>query len=105
MYPFSQNQYNPYSQQLLRVNGLEGAKSYQTYPGSTVALFDNSEDIMYIKSLDQCGFPTIRTFRFEEIKPQTMPSGNFVSREEMEQYVKQLVQQYATSESNKDATV
>lgn len=100
--------YQPYQQyygsQLLRVNGIEGAKAYQTYPGSTIALFDNSEDIMYIKSVDQCGFPTIRTFRFEEIKEAPVPNNDYVSRGELEDYVKHLIQQYNT-ESTTDATV
>lgn len=97
-YPFNQQYSN---QQLLRVNGIEGAKAYPSYPGSTVALFDNNEDVMYIKSIDQCGFPTIRIFRFEEIKEE-VPKGDYVKREELEDYVKHLIQQYTGSE--KDTT-
>lgn len=97
-------QYMPNQQGLQRVNGLDGAKSYPTYPGNTVALFDNSEDLMYIKSTDQFGFPSIRTFRFEEIKAEPVPNGDYVSRKELEDYVKQFIQQY-TAESTKDATV
>lgn len=33
---------------------------------STVALFDSNEDIMYIKTTDGAGFPSIRTFNFAE---------------------------------------
>ena len=47
---------------LTRVTGIDGAKAYQMTPNSTVALFDNNEDIMYIKTTDGAGFPTIRTF-------------------------------------------
>lgn len=37
---------------LTRVTGLEGAKAYQMPPNSTVALFDNNDDLMYIKTTD-----------------------------------------------------
>lgn len=114
MYPMNnimQNQYsNPYqsafqnqfggygaasSQQLTRVNGLEGAKAYQMGANSTVALFDANEDLMYIKTTDGAGFPTIRTFQFEELAPTQMSvakNNDYVSREEMEEYVQQFIQ-------------
>lgn len=53
--------------QLIRVTGLEGAKAYQMSANSVVPLFDANEDIMYIKSTDGAGFPTIRTFSFMPI--------------------------------------
>ena len=55
----AQNQYYPQmnnqqifpqeqTQNLIRVNGIDGAKTYQMSANSTVALFDSNEDIMYI---------------------------------------------------------
>lgn len=86
---------NPYQQyqQLPRVNGLEGAKAYQIMPNCTVALFDANEDVFYVKSADNAGFPSVRMFKFEEIQPQA-PNTNsdYVSRKEMEEYVQQLIQ-------------
>lgn len=87
-------------QQLVRVTGIEGAKAYQMQANSTVALFDNTTDVFYVKSTDGAGFPTIRTFRFEEVLPTEMPetsNKNYVSREEMEEYVKQFIQQTGTT--------
>lgn len=40
------------TQNLIRVNGIDGAKAYQMSANSTVALFDTNEDIMYVKSTD-----------------------------------------------------
>lgn len=60
---FNQNQ----NQQIVRVNGIEGAKAYQMTPNSMVALFDNNNDIFYVKSTDGAGFATIRSFKFNEI--------------------------------------
>ena len=65
-YPYYNSYFQPQRQELIKVNGLEGAKNYPLSPGSTVALFDAESDIMYIKSMDAGGFPSIRTFTFME---------------------------------------
>ena len=65
-YPYYNNYFQPQRQELIKVNGIEGAKNYPLSPGSTVALFDAESDIMYIKSMDAGGFPSIRTFTFSE---------------------------------------
>ena len=57
-------------------------------PNSTTALFDSNDNLMYIKTTDGAGFPTIRTFRFEELRPTQMSvsNGDFISREEFEEF-------------------
>ncbi len=78
---------------LIRVTGIEGAKAYQMAPNSTVALFDNNNDFFYVKTTDGAGFPTIRTFKFEEIyESGHNVNSDYVSRKEMEDYVKQFIQ-------------
>lgn len=75
--PFQQKQ------ELIRVNGLEGAKNYPLSPGSTVALFDADSDTMFIKSMDAGGFPSIRTFSFTETtsKPMDMTETRLIALE------------------------
>ena len=92
---------------LIRVTGIDGAKAYQMPANSTVALFDNNEDLMYIKMTDGAGFPTIRTFKFTEVVDSnlhTNEDSNFVSQSEFEtfkQEVKEYVQQFISkSKSN-----
>jgi len=68
---------------LTRVTGMDGARLYQMPPNSTVALFDGNEDLFYVKSTDGAGFPTIRTFRFEEVQPQPVPQPDYVTRDEL----------------------
>ena len=51
-YPYYNSYFQPQRQELIKVNGLEGAKNYPLSPGSTIALFDAESDIMYIKSMD-----------------------------------------------------
>ena len=65
-YPYYNSYFQPQRQELIKVNGIEGAKNYPLSSGSTVALFDAESDIMYIKSMDAGGFPSIRTFTFSE---------------------------------------
>lgn len=81
------------TQNLIRVNGIDGAKTYQMPANSTVALFDCNEDIMYIKTTDGAGFPSIRTFAFTEVKEQNkpIPQVDYISREEFEEFKKELM--------------
>lgn len=81
------------TQNLIRVNGIEGAKAYQMSANSIVSLFDANEDIMYIKSTDGAGFPSIRTFSFTEVKEENKPlqQVDYISREEFEEFKKELM--------------
>lgn len=104
---FQQTQPQIPTQNLIRVNGIDGAKAYQMTPNSTVALFDSNEDIMYVKSTDGAGFPQIRKFSFVEMQEsQTKQAENvdFVSREEFENFKKEIMnngkQSVRKSESN-----
>ena len=76
---------NQQPQQLIRVTGLDGAKAYQMAANSTAALFDAGEDLMYIKSTDGAGFPTIRVFRFEPVEQVAQVTNDFVTRKEFEE--------------------
>lgn len=107
-YGYGYQAQNAQPTQLTRVTGLEGAKAYQMSANSVAALFDAAEDVMYIKSTDGAGFPTIRVFEFVERKEapvQTAQSGEFASRkefeelkQEVEKYGKQFIQQYGNRE-------
>ena len=94
------------TQNLIRVNGIEGAKTYQMSANSTVALFDSNEDIMYIKTTDGAGFPSIRTFNFAEItqNEKSSCSQDYISRQEFEEFKKELMnngkQSISRSKSN-----
>lgn len=80
-------------QNLIRVNGIDGAKAYQMPANSTVALFDCNEDIMYIKTTDGAGFPSIRMFKFEEVNEITKSEEkqDYISRKEFEEFKKELM--------------
>lgn len=94
------------TQNLIRVNGIDGAKAYQMNANSTVALFDSNEDIMYIKNTDGAGFPSIRMFKFEEVNEITNneEKQDYISRKEFEEFKKELMnngkQSISRSKSN-----
>ncbi len=44
---------------IISVSGLDGANAYQMPPNSRAALFDKNEDVVYIKTTDGAGFPTM----------------------------------------------
>ncbi len=80
---------------LTRVNGLEGAKAFQIMPRETVALFDGNDDIFYIKSADDGGFPTIKAYRFDEIDlTGAKPTNDYVTKSEFEE-LRNEVKKYA----------
>lgn len=96
---------------LTRVNGLEGAKAFQVMPRETVALFDGNDDIFYIKSADDGGFPTIKAYRFAEVDlTGAKPTNEYVTKSEFEE-LRNEVKRYAEqsipksrSKSSNDST-
>lgn len=102
---FNNNQYNytPNMQNglqgqiksLTKVNGIEGAKAYQVMPRETVALFDGNDDIFYVKSADDGGFPTIKAYRFTEVDlTGAKPTNDYVTKAEFEE-LRNEVKKYA----------
>ena len=84
------------ARQLLRVSGINGAKAFQMNPNEVVALFDEGDDILYVKSTDSAGFPTIRRFRFAEEAEAPAPApppAEYVTRKEFDE-LKGMVMAY-----------
>ena len=91
--------------QLIKVKDLDSAKAYPTSPNSSVALFEENDDVMYIKTTDTNNFPTIRKFRFVE-EPLEVPNPTqYVTIDEFNKFkeeilnAKQFVQQPANTNS------
>jgi hypothetical protein len=67
---------------LIRVTGVEGARAYPVAPNSTVPLFDADRDVLYVKSADAGGFPTIRAFAFSPLQDAPQQQPEYVTRQE-----------------------
>ena len=72
MFQAQQSQAPPQNQQggLIWVQGEAAAKSYMVAPGNTVQLWDSEEKVIYLKSADPSGLPSMKvldyTIRGEE---------------------------------------
>lgn len=77
---------------LVSVTGIDGAKAYQLPPNSKMPLFDESEDILYLKTTDAAGYPTVKAFRFEPIEQQAAgyQTGDYVTRDEFNELLERL---------------
>lgn len=74
-----------------RVTGMDGAKAYNLSPNSRAALFDDTDDVVIIKTTDGAGFPSYRRARLdwiEEEPPQT--TGDYMTREEFQAQFEEL---------------
>lgn len=87
-----------HGQQLIRVTGIDGAKAYQMGPGSVVPLFDSDDDIMYVKSTDDAGFPTIRTFRFSPVEQAPSGGGQYVTHDELNSVLADIREMIASAQ-------
>ena len=78
----------PMNSNLIWVSGEAGAKAYLVAPNTTVQLWDSEAQVIYLKSADASGMPSIKTLdytiRAENQPMQTLQhvDTNYISREE-----------------------
>ena len=71
-------------------HGIEGAKAYPLGLNCRVPLFDDTEDVFYIKSTDANGFPTVKKYRFtEEVIIDPNNSGNGVALQDIRTLIRE----------------
>ena len=68
--PYQQMMQQNYQQQgqqggLIWVQGEAAAKSYLVAPGSTVPLWDSEEEVIYLKSADASGMPSMKILEYK----------------------------------------
>lgn len=98
------NQYPQYGQQsqppmqsqtgLNRVTGIEGARAFQVPPNSVVPLFDDTQDVFYIKTTDSGGFPTLKGYRFSPIEDAPTQPAQGLTRPEVEEIIREEIARY-----------
>ena len=76
--PYNTNPYTmaslfPAVEKLKRVKGVDAAKAFPMGPDSEVALFEEDDDVFYVKMTDANNFPSLRKFRFTE-EPLEVPN-------------------------------
>lgn len=89
---------------ILWVQGEAGAKSWAVAPGKSVMLMDSESSTFYIKSSDNSGMPMpLRIFDYKErteqtaqapvIQHQEIDTSKFVTRDELNKRLRELVKQ------------
>lgn len=77
---------------MIWVQGETGAKSYLIAKGNTVPLWDSENQVIYIKSVDASGIPSMRILDYTErtaptkppLQTAQQPGGEFVTRAEFD---------------------
>ncbi len=76
---------------IIRVTGMDGAKAYNLSPNSRAALFDDTDDVVIIKTTDGAGFPSYRRARLDWIEEEPpQPTGDYMTREEFQAQFEEL---------------
>ena len=66
------------------VQGEAGAKSYLVAPNQTVVLFDTESNVIYLKSADQVGMPSMKILDYTVRGSQIEPENDFVTKDDLE---------------------
>jgi len=51
--------------QVIKVHGIDGAKTYNLAPSSSVLLLDETASRIFLKSTDDAGYPSIVSYRID----------------------------------------
>lgn len=91
---------------IIWVQGEAGAKSYLVAPNTTVQLWDSESQVIYLKSADASGMPsmkiidyTIRNSTQPQPQPQPQPTTDYVTKDEFDSF-KQQVQKMIGGRNN-----
>ena len=83
--------YQPQTNSINWVQGIEGAKAYPVGAGNSVLLMDSDKQYMYIKSADNSGMPSLKIYEYHEVEEgvktpaETINLGDYVTRKELEE--------------------
>jgi hypothetical protein len=86
---YPQYQQAQQSQGLLWVQGLNAAKSYPVAPNQTVTLFDSEANVIYLKSADVSGMPSLKILDYtvrdiDTQRPEIKAEDGFATKEDIE---------------------
>lgn len=76
--------------QLNRTKGLRGAKEYPVPPNTVAPIFDEDENILYIKSVDQNNYASVRRYGLTELEDEPVQNG-MVSEKEFQAFKEEVL--------------
>jgi hypothetical protein len=91
-YQFQPYQQTPQqvSQPLIWVQGESGAKSFMVAPGQTVALWDSEAQVIYLKSADASGMPSMRILDYKIRDPLAQVSPGYATQGDLEKLLSRV---------------
>ena len=83
--------YNPYlsPNSIIWTQGLAGAQGVSVAPGQTVPIFDSEEQVIYLKSVDQTGKPSMKILDYT-IRDNTKEMDKYLTKDEFEKRFNEL---------------
>ena len=103
---------NANTNNIIWVQGIEGAKAWQLSPNSMVILLDSEiEGTMYIKVSDNIGMSSLRIFKYVEEVPSTSATkvtinndldlSEYVRKDELSNLIKEVINEQSVSTTSK----
>lgn len=105
MYNNFYNPYNVYTQQrteVVRVNGKNGADTYQLAPNSSILLLDESAPIVWLKTTDGAGYPTLTPYKIEPYVEETINTNALF--QSLDERISKLEEALSNGKSNVTST-
>ena len=62
-----------YGQQIIRVNGENGARAYQMMPNSSALLLDETAPLIWVAQTDGAGYKTVTPYTISKYEPEPAP--------------------------------
>lgn len=95
---------------IIWVQGIAGAKSYLTAPNTTVQLWDSEAQVIYLKSADASGMPSMKILDYtirENDQPVTAQSlaqndERYVTKEELKTFRESLEKRFSALRKEHD---
>lgn len=88
------------------VQGEAGAKSYLVAPNTTVQLWDSEAQVIYLKSADASGMPSMKIIDYtirDMNTPTQTPTQDYVTKDEFDNYKQEI--QKMIGGLNRESTV
>ena len=94
----AQNLHQGNLNQIIKVNGRNGAEAYQMSPNSQVLLLDETQPILWLKQTDGAGYPSLTSY---DIKPhEEIPVPDMRSLEERISRIEEAMKHESNSTGN-----
>ena len=101
----------PVTGNIIWVQGEPGAKAYLVAAGNTVPLWDSENQVIYLKTVDASGVPSMRVLDYTERnqaqapkQPPQIDLTQYITRDELEDILAERLKRPAKSTNKKEET-